>query len=174
MTKREIASLTIKMMGVYCLIKAIANVPMTIGVIYSQTMMQSSITEAIGPISISILVLVVFFAASFLIIAFSDKIAKRLIRESANTSLEINTSMKAEQVMAIAVSCIGLYFLVAAFPSLIRQTMMYFMRRSHSAYAESQSLLFQYYLGPLVQLILGAWLFMGSKGIVKLWKKIRS
>jgi hypothetical protein len=148
MTRREIASLAIKLMGVFVLLKSIAFVPM------------------------------VFSGMFVLVIVLSDKAAVWLIKED-NSIENTNTSISKEDVMVIAVSCIGLYFIVAAMPMLITAFLnnaVYMRRQMGSPFIGPSGLMniFRNLIAPAVQIALGVWLFAGSKGIVKFWKRIRS
>ena len=79
--------------------------------------------------------------------------------------------------MVIAISCIGLYFIVAAAPMFIHALMNISIFHSHarSPFVGPSSLfnIGKQLIAPGVQIGLGVWLFAGSKGIIKLWKKIR-
>lgn len=117
-------------------------------------------------------------AWSLFIIVLSDKVAVWLIEETENTCLEVGALVNKEDVMIVVCSCIGLYLAVAAFPNLIFQASYFWT--VHNAGSDHRSYLsgslhrtFQC-IAPIVQIALGVWLFAGSKGIVKFWKKIRS
>ncbi|MDH4202324.1 MAG: hypothetical protein OEV87_05480 [Phycisphaerae bacterium] len=177
MTKREIASLVIKLMGVFILLKSIAYLPTVFGAFY--TINQAGITEALSKflygamISISA---IIPFVWSVLIIQFSDKAAAWLIKD--NDAIEKPaTSIHRDDVMTIAISCLGLYFIVAATPMLIRGLSTYPMYTragmNFVGLARFWNITKQL-IAPTVQIGLGIWLFAGSRGIVKLWKKIRS
>ena len=81
-------------------------------------------------------------------------------------------------MIAIAVSCIGLYFIVSAAQLLVRALMnsaVHQRQQMGISFVGQSSMmsLFRNLIVPAVQIGLGIWLFAGSKGIVKLWKKIR-
>jgi hypothetical protein len=173
MTKRGIASLTIKLMGVFILLKSIGYFPMSLGGLYYA--FQES-QESILRILLLVLMIVgmagISLGFSILVIIFSDRIAARLIKDDGLAEMAANPMSKSD-VMAIAISCIGLYFIVAAVPTLISGliNVALYMNRSIPSmrYTIIRTLVI-----PAVQIGLGIWLFAGSKGIVKLWKKIRS
>ena len=81
-------------------------------------------------------------------------------------------------MIAIAVSCIGLYFIVSAAPLLVRALMnsaVHQRQQMGISFVGQSSMmsLFRNLIVTAVQIGLGIWLFAGSTGIVKLWKKIR-
>jgi hypothetical protein len=163
MTKREIASLAIKLMGVFVLIRSISSVPVAfyawrpsenIGLLQSVLMLLSSVLLIVIPL---------------VIICLADRVAAWLIKDDTYTGT-IVTPISKDDIMIMAVSCIGLYFIITAIPSLIINLSFSF-RLSSSPFWQ---IAFRTFLAPSVQIGLGVWLFAGSKGIVKLWKKIRS
>jgi uncharacterized membrane protein len=180
MTRREIASLAIKLMGVFVLLKSIAFVPMVFsGMFYAVRSYDSAgLLQTAFVLMTSILMTVIPLAFSVLVIVLSDKAAVWLIKED-NSIENTNTSISKEDVMVIAVSCIGLYFIVAAMPMLITAFLnnaVYMRRQMGSPFIGPSGLMniFRNLIAPAVQIALGVWLFAGSKGIVKFWKRIRS
>jgi hypothetical protein len=173
MTKREIASLTIKLMGVFILLKSIAYVPMTLGAFFS--VIQSDRMGLLVTllyffmIVISAVVPLVF---SILVIKLSDKAAAWLIKDN-QTIENPDVSINKDDVMLVAISCIGLYFIIAATPMLISYPMLLRGGMNYFEFARFWTISKQL-VAPAVQIALGLWLFIGSNGIVKLWKKIRS
>lgn len=179
MAKREIVSLVIKLMGVFILIKTLAYVPMSLVNLFSvwQTS-QTEITEK------TLFTIMAFFLAlipivfALLIIVLSDKVAAWLIKEREDKIVEFSDSIQKEDVMLVVFTCFGLYLIVTAFPNLILYLFHYLtLRRSGGDYVSYTSgglYNFSRIIAPIAQLILGVWLFIGSRGIVKLWRKIRS
>ncbi|MBL7215099.1 MAG: hypothetical protein ISS71_05425 [Phycisphaerae bacterium] len=181
MTKREIASLVIKLMGVFILIKSIAYVPMTFSGLF--TIWRPGVENSgFGwAILLGVIVLVLSVAAvvfSLSIIIFSDKVAARLIKEDNDKFVEVGNLVNKEDVMLVVFSCIGLYLIVTAIPSLIVYThsilTFYKSCAGRPVYPSGGWYQFSRLIAPVVQIGLGVWLFAGSKGLVKLWHKIRS
>jgi hypothetical protein len=176
MTKREIASLAIKLMGVFILLKSIAYVPQVLGMMFS-VMRTEELLFAISIVMISITMAVIPLAWSLLVIIFSDKAAAWLIKED-NSIENTSSSISKDDVMVVAISCIGLYFIVAAAPVFIHALMniSIFHRQAGSPFVGPSSIfnVGKQLIAPGVQVAIGLCLFAGSKGIVKLWKKIRS
>lgn len=116
MTKREIASLAIKLMGVFILIKAIAYVPMAFSGLFSawRTVEGPGLFTMVMPALMALFFAVIPLAWSLFIIVLSDKVATWLIEETENTCLEVGALVNKEDVMIVVCSCIGLYLAVAA------------------------------------------------------------
>ena len=176
MTKREIASLAIKLMGVFILLKSIAYMPMAYsGIIYAaRSHDNSGLLDMAFLVMMSTGMAVIPLGWSILVVVFSDKAAAWLIKED-NSIENTSGSITKDDVMMIAVSCIGLYFIIAAAPMLVRDA-VYMRGQMGSPFIGPSGLMkfFRNLIAPGVQIAAGVWLFVGSKGIVNLWKKIRS
>jgi hypothetical protein len=177
MTKRDIASLSIKLMGVFILLKSIAYIPMTFSGMFS-VMHSQGWLFAVFVVLISIVVAGIPLVWSLLVIFFSDKAAAWLIKDDSPAEITGDPMTKGD-VMAVAISCIGLYFIVAAAPlmihALINNTIQVRQQIAFPLLSPSRMMnLLKNMAVPAVQLALGIWLFVGSRAIVNLWKKIRS
>ncbi len=177
MTKREIASLAIKLMGVFILLKSIAYVPMAFWATLSTMPSEAEWLFRIFMVMMSVAAAGIPLVWSLLIIFLSDKVASWLIKDD-NSIENASTTISKGDVMVIAISCIGLYFIVAAAPMFIRVLMniSIFHRHTESPFVGSSTVfnIGKQLIAPAVQIALGVWLFVGSKGIAKFWKKIRS
>ena len=177
MTKREIASLAIKLMGVFILLKSVATVPLAFIGLLSVGSSEVSWLFRFSMLMMSVVAAVVPLVFSVLVIIFSDTAAEWLIKDD-NAIANTDSSINKEDVMMIAIGCIGLYFIVVAVPMFIHALInITFLRRHAGSPFVGDSSIFtigRQFIAPAVQIALGAWLFVGSKGIVKLWKKIRS
>ena len=173
MTKREIASLAIKLMGVFILLKSISYVPMAYsGMFYAvREGNNAGILQTVLILMMSTAMAVVPLAFSILVIVLSDKAAAWLIKED-NSIENASTSISKTDVMAIVISCIGLYFIVNTTPRFIH-ALITIRRYPHTPFPNLLNV-GRELIAPAVQIALGVWLFVGSKGIAKFWKKIRS
>ncbi len=173
MTKREIASLVVKLMGMFILLKSIAFVPMVYGGMFSAVggVRDAGILQTVFIMFMATILAVIPLAWASLVIIFSDKAAAWLIKED-NSIKSTSTSISKTDVMAIVISCIGLYFIVNTTPRFIHALIT--IRTYHHTPFPNLLNVGRELIAPAVQIAIGAWLFAGSKGIVKLWKKIRS
>jgi len=177
MTKREITSLAIKLMGVFILFKSVATVPLAFIGPLSMGSSEESWLFRFFMLLMSVVAAVIPLVFSVLVIIFSDRAAAWLIKED-NAIENTSTSISKDDVMMIAIGCIGLYFIVAAAPMFIHTLVRFTIRHQYagSQFTGTQSIftIGREFIAPAVQIALGVWLFVGSKGIVKIWKKIRS
>ena len=178
MTKREITSLVIKLMGVFILLKSIAYVPMAYsGMFYAmQSHDNAGLLRTAFLLMMSTGMAVIPLVFSVLVIVLSDKAATWLIKKDDNVETT-GGSITKDDVMVIAFSCIGLFFIVAAMPMFVQALMNFTVlhRRAGSPFVGPSDLMniFRNLIAPGVQVAIGLWLFVGSEGLVKLWKKIR-
>lgn len=173
MSKREIASLAIKLIGVFLVITCLGYLPMfflSLGGLFDGSGFWAQILLVLG--SLASLVF------GIMVIVFSDKIAAWLIREDNVCVATGVGAMTKDDVMLIAFTCIGLYIAVTAFPQLLYALSNFirfpvFERQNFSGgFRSARSL--TALIAPIVKLCLGVWLFVGSRGVVRLWHKIRS
>jgi hypothetical protein len=172
MTKREIASLVIKLMGVFILIRSLLYMPMTFGNVFTVGWQDRG--EWIGTLFLLGFLSVLPPVFSLAIIILSDKLAEWLIKD--DHPIELPGSVRKEDVMLVVFTCVGLYLIVTAIPTLIVYLSNFLMfHRARNGVSYSGGFYNAYRLvAPVVQIALGVWLFVGSSGLVKLWKKIRS
>jgi hypothetical protein len=180
MTKREIASLAIKLMGVFILLKSIVYIPMSYsGVFYAfQGHTKPGLLNTLFMIMMSTGIALIPVAFSIFIILFSNKAAEWLIKEDAPLE-QPHTPVSKGEIMSIAISCLGLYFIIAAVPQVISGLLNGFSvinRQTATWFTGPYRLMnvCRQMIAPAVQMGLGVWLFLGSKGIIKIWKKFRS
>ena len=133
------------------------------------------ILQTIIVVSMTAVMAAIPLAWGLFIIVRSDKCAAWLVRD--DKTVEIGSSINKEDVLLVVFSCIGLYLIVTAFPNLLLNIPQFFaVRKAGSDYfAYTSGGLYKTLrlAAPVVQIALGVWLFVGSRGIVKLWKKIR-
>ena len=176
MTKREIASLAIKLMGIFILLKSISYAPMIFGSVFSGVYRSEEwgLLLTVFYVFIAIISLV----WGLFIIVLSDKVAAWLIKEDDDKVVEASGSINKDDVMLVVFSCIGLFIIVTGFPNLMLHLSQFFtVRRAGSdsaAYFSGGTYKALRLVAPVVQIALGVWLFAGAKGLVKFWKKIRS
>lgn len=164
MTKREIASLVIKLMGIFILLRSISYAPMMIGNAFQ-------IGEQLFATLMYILVCVIAVGWGLLIIILSDRIGKWLIQD--DHAVELPGAVRKEDVMLVVFTCVGLYLIVTAIPTFVLYLTQLF-RYGDSGISSGSYYWVLHLTAPIVKIGIGIWLFVGSKGIVKFWQKIRS
>lgn len=121
MTKREIAFLSVKLTAVYLIAKTIVFSRIS----YSITTLRSSDTGATfnSPYALSYIISwVLQVAVLSLLILKSDFVAARLIKDDKDPDISLNKN----EVMTIAICCIGLSILIYTLPHLTSALILYF------------------------------------------------
>ena len=164
MTKKEIVSLSLKLVGIYCLILSIS---------YFGFAIMSAVSSwrqgfLYMLISITPSVLLLLFGAYLI---FSNKLPS--IMASSMIQEEKTTSFTFQDIQVLAFSIIGVWLLSIAIPTFIQAilqiTVLYSgSQRSVPVYSISQI------VASVLKLALGIYLFSGSKGLAKLWQKLQS
>jgi hypothetical protein len=163
MTKKHILSLSLKILGIYAMINSIyliGGVIQSFGFIEEQRTMSQYIF--IGSL---VTFLLLNLTGSFLIF-MSNKIAKDPDTD-ADRTYSVN-SIRFSDLQELSYSIVGIFILITAIPSLFRLCGNIFVSEKHIFLSTIAS-----GIGVGVQIIVGLWLFIGSKGFVKLWQKLR-
>lgn len=162
MSKREIASLACKLLGLYLMIQGL-NVMInmfSVSLMPYNPLSMEKILNTIFPF-----IFIIIFG--ILIWSFSDKLSVIMIK--GETCSEERTSIKASDIQRIAFSVLGLYFLGNSIPKLI-STIINITSKEVANYS---SVLFLAG-GPITQFIVGFAIFTGSEGLVNFLKRLRT
>lgn len=174
MTTRETGSLVLKLIGIFFLIRSLFYLPITISSLFGVGWQDRG--EWIGTLLFAMFLSAIPLLLSLCIIIFSEAIAGRLIKN--NEPVDVPGPFLKEDVMVVVFSCVGLYLIVTGIPDFIQifSNLLIFNRYNSDAMSYPYRCFYQLsrLIAPVVQIGLGVWLFVGSKGLVKLWHKIRS
>ena len=158
MTKKEIATLSFKMLSLYAFISAIDKLPR---IFYSMSHndlrgpgMINFVMAAVPPLLLVICGMLLWFMAPLLAVS----IFKSTVSEN-----EPNASFV--DIQTIAFSVAGLYVLASALPNLVESVSMYYIIVSHTT--EGGAPLGETIIVLMLKIALGFWLFFGSRSIVK-------
>jgi len=164
MTKKEIATLSFKVMSVYAIIQATAQVPSTLYFMSTNDLsgigMLTFVSVALEPLSWILCGLVLWFAAPLL----ASLIFKSTVSESVS-----DTSIKDIQITAFSLA--GLYLLASILPELLKSLTMHYAMNAYSVRGESP--LTGTIIISVLQIILGLWLLLGSRGLVNFIRSTR-
>ena len=170
MTKKEIVSLSLKLAGIYCLIMSISYLSFTsMGVAAalrreSLWHMLTSITSFVSLLlPFTPFVLLLLFAAYLI---FSRKLPSRMA-SSIIIQEEEATSFTFQDIQMLAFSIIGVWLLSSAIPRLFA-TIVRMIELQSASYIISQM------VTGVLKVALGIYLFLGGKGLVRLWQKSHS
>ncbi|MHC4213240.1 MAG: hypothetical protein ACYSWP_07715 [Planctomycetota bacterium] len=169
MTKNEIVSLSLKLLGIYCLIIAITHLSYAI-----QSVVSLFKQEEFGSILILIpFVLLLLLFGLYLI--FSDRLPLKMT--SLMTQEEKTTSFTFQDIQVLAFSIIGVWLLSSAVPNFFHVIVQIILIRSTSQRPVSflqNSIYISQIVAVVLKIALGIYLFSGGKGLTQLWQKFQN
>ncbi len=170
MTKKEIISLSLKLAGIYCLIMSISYLTFT-SVNVATAMRRESLWHMLTSITSFVLLLLSFTpSVSLLLFAayliFSRKLPSRMA-SSIIIQEEEATSFTFQDIQMLAFSIIGVWLLASAIPRFFA-TIVRMTELKLASYIISQI------VAEVLKVALGIYLFLGGKGLVRLWQKSHS
>lgn len=160
MTKKEIASLSFKVLSLYAFIKAIEKLSTLIYYAYQ-------VNEIGVPFFMVYAVPVLLLALCGALLWFLSPVLASSISESAGSG---DNPASLSSIQAVAFSIVGLYMVAASLPGIVRSTIW---RLTEPASMSKGSPLLGDVMGSLVQVVIGLWLLFGSRGLVNLISKMR-
>ena len=114
MTKREIASLLFKIIGVYLLASSIGW--FNAFFILATNIKYYDLSTVIAPIC-QLIPILAYLIILFLIISQSDVLAAKLIKQ--DKAFDLSLSVNKNEILVIAFCCIGLSLLIKVVPNII-------------------------------------------------------
>ncbi|MHC4535997.1 MAG: hypothetical protein ACYS6K_18765 [Planctomycetota bacterium] len=179
MTKKEIISLSLKLAGIYCLIMAITLFGYAIPSVVSSLKRQGfwSMLISITPflsLLLRIIPFVLLILFGFYLIS-SDKLPSKIA--SSMIQDEKPASFNFQNIQVLAFSIIGVWLLAGAIPFFFRIIIQIIVMHSTSQQPVSvfqNSWFISQIVIAVLKLALGIYLFLGGKGLTKLWQKCQS
>ena len=177
MTKREVASLALKLSGIYAFIVSVSSfhsmmfMIATIGAQYADHPGQGPNCALLAAGSVIPLLLLLFLG--FYLIAASERLSRHIFPQ--DSAGEKTSPFSSEDMQTIAFSVVGLLLLTRAFPGLCRVILQISSALQHKTLSATviKTGIIQSSVVIVVQLILGLYLFLGSKGLSGLWHKMQ-
>jgi hypothetical protein len=161
MTKREVATLSFKVLSLYAFIKAIDKLPMLINYMYKYDFSEAGLRGFMLFAAPMLLLLLcgglLWFMAPFLASLLSKSSIS--VDDSAASLLDIQM---------VAFSVIGLYMLADSLPALVRSTIFHFgyVSRGDDPFVGE-------IMASLVKIAIGLWLLFGSRGLINFIRSMR-
>ena len=173
MTKKEVASLALKILGLYAFIVSISMLQTNVLLIWSS--IQYHETNLLIIIIEFLIPLILMITFGIYLIKTSDKLCNRIFSgiENDNKAMKLSSSA----VQSIAFSVIGVFLITNVIPKLfqkIAQLLSLAFIQEGVLLEPIRQRLSENLLEIIIQLILGFYLFLGSESISKLWRKIHS
>jgi hypothetical protein len=176
MTKREVASLALKLLGIYAFILAISSfhsmmISLAIGAQYTGTTSHDSTFFLLAAGSGIPLLLLIFLG--WYLIAASERLSKGLFPQEVGE--DKISALSSEDAQTIAFSVVGLLLLTKAVPNLFRVMLRISSALQYKTLSATviKTGIIQSSVVVVVQLALGLYLFLGSKGLSGLWHKLQ-
>lgn len=171
MNARKTASLVIKLIGVFVFVQNLGYLPMALETFYYSFWKNDySDSEKMMGLVNSLGTPWLYLTMCILVIGFSNAIARRLVPDEKDS---IAVNIDADTIQALAFCAIGLSVLAGAIPKLGGLVAYYFVQ----ARMEDQVIVYRHYgqlAGFLIQVVIGAYLFLQPGGLVGLWKRLQT
>ena len=178
MKPNQLATLVLRLMGIYCLVLLIPMAEVLNSVmIYAQDSPGSSETAIV---IITFLLSIAWLAVGISLIVFSKPLGERLTPRNSGESNVTAVSFEQIQVLAFAVA--GVLIFAEAFPRLLNTvfTFLYFLiqLKENKPYPDAAWLVnrsgFLTAIGTFIKAVFGLWLFFGAHGFVNFWRSMRN
>jgi len=174
MSKKSIASLFVKLIGVFLLLQSVPALPYVLFYMRNQSFNNAAFS---GPLLyVAMLSLpTLWVAICILVIRFSDMVAGLIVGNDEECAQLFGLSMLEAQTLAFC--CIGLAVTVRALPEIPRLLLQVAAYRRAAAAGHNVAQIISLSVPRLVcfllQLILGIGLFFGAPGVAGLWARLR-
>ncbi len=169
MDARKTTSLALKLIGIYILVERLDYLWMYAQIFYASRFGYPPGGETTVVRLLMLGTLLVYFIVCILLIVKSDVIARWLVSESDNA--EVTTGLDADTLQTIAFVTIGVVLLAAAIPRFVQFCASYLFLKSETGISYPN---YGQLVGPAVQAAIGAALFLGAEGLVRIWHRLRT
>ncbi|MBI4681094.1 MAG: hypothetical protein HY753_07840 [Nitrospirae bacterium] len=178
MIRIQIASLSLKLIGIFSIIQAIPILK-ELSAAFAFKKSNLFISEAAPPtfnylllgILTSIILLLILGTC---LIIFSDKLAEKIMKGNSETLL---TDISARDIQLIAFSVVGVVLIVLAIPQIVQLGVNIQVLKQAGDDLPIKNVLastWAHAIGLTIQTIIGLLLFFGSRGLSSLWYSFQS
>jgi hypothetical protein len=166
----EVLGVGIRLLGIFLLVTLLREMPLIIETI---SQYKSLDPNANGSMTIYAALSLIFIACSLLMIKFPISISKLLIPKTQVSSPELNNNLIALQITAITI--LGLFILSRAFPDLINNIIALINAKAYMANDEAGiAYIWNSLITTIVEIAIGLYCALNSKGITKVINKLRA
>jgi len=170
MNARQLASLVLKLFGIFLLIRHLRYLSMVFSL--------SNATGYNGPscfvntvgLAISVGAGLLYLLACLLLVFKSDAIARRL---APDEQAMLAPGVDADTIQTLAFCILGLILMTKSIPELAQSGVAYFMTECGLSQVHSRLLCSQL-VATLIQFVIGLVLFLQADGLTGFWKKLRT
>ena len=169
MNARSTASLVLKLFGIYVLFGILGYLPIAFSAVNLIRSADSLNLDTFLPITLIVGMPFLHLVSSFVLILKSDAIARRLVPDEQTT---LSPGIDADTIRSLAFCIIGVFFLMKAFPKFTQFAINYVVLKRMDDPKHSYTLYGQF-AALVVQIVIGAALFLQADGLSRLWKNLR-
>lgn len=175
MTRHELASFALKLLGIYALIKSLPLIQLLGGALGALASAQGRDMSGFWPIVGMFIPMVLMAVVGMLLIAFSKDLAPRLVGE--DKPLGIASTLSGQDVQAIGFSVVAVLIFLDAIPRFVQGIASWQTLSQLPSGSISRQVIWgiwQTFVSSGIQLILAAVLFLWPRGIANLWHRIQA
>jgi len=169
MNTRSVASLSLKLLGIYAIILALPHTQILLFFTQSFHGRETSPLMIVGYLAPFLLLI----ATGATLICFSAKLSRLLVSTSDSKS-EPETSTS--DIQAIAFSIAGVIIAAKAIPritQIVTNISLLYNKGLESMAERAIAQAWASGLGLVVQLAIGLWLFFGARGLTHMWQRLQ-
>jgi len=176
MTRHELASFALRLLGIYALIESLPIFQLIVGLAWTLQSSRERSTVDSWSVVIMLVPLLLVAAAGVLLIVFSRNLAPLLIGE--DKPLDVSAAMTGREVQAIGFSIVAVLIFLRAIPEISRAVSAYYYAVSQGFTGPGRDWRFQdtwrYGIPGVIQLVLAVILFFQARGLANLWHRLRA
>lgn len=168
-TKSEIASLALKLFGIYCLIQALTFLASSLSLV-GMNMAEMGLSRSLMVAGAALPILGYVFAG-LILLTFGNKISRKLIADGKEQGV-MATGISTRDVQTLAFSIIGIYLIAVSLPSFasILWTLAYYYRKGGPDLARAGiENVWRHAIQAAVEVVVGLGFFLGARGVSSLW-----
>ena len=178
MKANQLATLVLRLMGIYCLVTLIPMIGVLNSVIFYAR--SGTVDGRIAVVAITFLLTASWLVSGIALIVFSRPLGAMLTtRETGDANI---TAVSFEQIQILAFAVAGILIFSGALPQLVSHVFALldylFQLRENSFRPGFESAFGRFglsnFIGTLLKVVLGLWLFFGARGIANFWRSMRS
>ncbi len=176
MTKHELASFALKLLGIYALIESLPLFQSLSGLVYTLRSVRGGTITEFWPSLIMLVPFLLMAAVGALLMLFSRDLAPRLVGE--DKPLGLPSALTGRDVQAIGFSIVAVLIFLQAIPQIghVIWTAFYVFPRRFSEPMPGRLAqdIWRYGIPTVIQLVLAVVLFLQARGLANLWHRLQS
>ena len=175
MTKRELASFALKLLGIYAIIQFLPFLQV-LGSLASLTSSDPAVSMYRWTLLGALASFALIAAVGAALFVYSRELAPRLMGEDA--PLNVSSALNAQDVQAIGFSIVGVLILLGALPDFMQFMWNWAYTLTHSAAQLGRGpaayVTWPRGLSIVIQLVLAIVLFLQARGLTNLWHRLQA